>query len=149
MKNLLSVDEVGLVGTRYYQLYTVSPCLSAAEGCGIYPTVLGETADRGGRRDDAIFAFVSMEGKTTHAKLLMIMDACSFPFVGRSDMSNTYKRKTNRASWTQEYLESVGEAFIGERKTVVASRSLVTIDEAILFTSYLSCLLFLHLFTLI
>jgi hypothetical protein len=107
----LSGDKIGQVDTRYSQLYTVPPCLSGGEGCGICPTVLGDTADREGRRGDAVFPSVSMEGETTHAKQLQIMDVCSFSFLGRSDMSDTYTRKMNRVSWTQEDLQSAGEAF--------------------------------------
>jgi hypothetical protein len=52
-----------------------------------------------------------MEGETTHAKQFLVW-MCSFSFLGRSDMPNTYKRKTNRVSWTQEDLQSAGEAFL-------------------------------------
>jgi hypothetical protein len=92
------------------------------EGCGICPTILGETADRGGRRDDAVFSIVSIEGETTHAIHLLFMDVCSFSFLGRSDMPNTHKRKTTRASWTQEDLQSAGEASLEERLSLRAAR---------------------------
>jgi hypothetical protein len=52
------------------------------EGCGICPTVLEETGDRGGRKVDAVFLFVSMEGETKHAKQLLIMDV--FVFISRT-----------------------------------------------------------------
>jgi hypothetical protein len=61
------------------------------------------------------FPLFLMEGETTQAKQLLIMDVCSFLFIGRSDMSNTYKRKTNRASWSQEDIQCAGEAFLEKR----------------------------------
>jgi hypothetical protein len=81
VKNLLSVDDVGWVGTRYSQLYTVSPCSSGGKECKICPTVLGETADRVGSIDDAVFPLISVEGETTFAKQLIIMDIISFVFT--------------------------------------------------------------------
>jgi hypothetical protein len=81
--------------TRYSHLYTVPPCLSVVEGCAFCPTVLGETADRGGRIDDAASPLASMAGETKHAEQLLIMDVCSFSFLGRSDMPHTCKRKMN------------------------------------------------------
>jgi hypothetical protein len=64
--------------TKYSQLYTVPPCLSGGEGCDICPTILGGTADRGGRRDEAVFPLVFMEREKTYAKQLLTMDVCSF-----------------------------------------------------------------------
>jgi hypothetical protein len=40
--------------------------------------VIGETGDRGERRDDAVFTFVTMVGETTHAKQLLLMDVFVF-----------------------------------------------------------------------
>jgi hypothetical protein len=41
-------------------------------------------ADRGGTRDDIVFLLVSMEGETTHAKHLLIMDVIVFVFISRT-----------------------------------------------------------------
>jgi hypothetical protein len=65
----LSVYDVDHANTSYSQLYTVPPCLSGGEGCVICPTILRETADRGGSTDDAVFPLVSMEGETTPSKV--------------------------------------------------------------------------------
>jgi hypothetical protein len=77
----VDVDDVGWVDTRYSQLYTVSPCLSGGKECIIGPTVLGETADRVGSIDDAVFPILSVEGETMFAKQLIIIDIISFVFT--------------------------------------------------------------------
>jgi hypothetical protein len=64
--------------------------LSGGEGCGICPTVIGETADGGGRRDDAVFPFVSMEGETTHAKQLLIVSVIVLVFIFRAIRNAKY-----------------------------------------------------------
>jgi hypothetical protein len=65
----------------YAQLCTVPPCLSGAEGRIICLTVSGETADRGGRIEDAVAPLLSVEGETTLAKQLIIMDEMLFIFA--------------------------------------------------------------------
>jgi hypothetical protein len=91
--------------TRGILSCTVPPYFSGVEGCGICPTIWERRPIAEGG-EMTVFPFVSMEGGTTHAKQLLIMDVCSFSFLGWSYMPNTYKRKTNLASWTQENLQS-------------------------------------------
>jgi hypothetical protein len=63
-------------GLGYFrsQLYTVPPCLTGGEWRVICPTISEETADRGGRGEDAVFPLVSMEGETMRAKEFLILD---------------------------------------------------------------------------
>lgn len=75
IRTLLSVDKVGWVDTRYYQLYTVPPCLFEGQGRVICPTVLGETADRGGRIDD--FFSISSNGRRDDARKTVTNHACN------------------------------------------------------------------------
>jgi hypothetical protein len=64
-------------------LYNVPPCLVLGEVCVISLTILGETADCGGRIDDAVFPSVSMEGEMTAAKQLLIMDVIVLVFTSQ------------------------------------------------------------------
>jgi hypothetical protein len=87
MKNLLSVYE--------FALCTVASCISEGEGYGICPTILGETADHGGRRDDLVFPLLSAEGETTHAIQLLIMGVIVFVFIYRTIRYARYMTTTN------------------------------------------------------
>jgi hypothetical protein len=65
MKNLF-VNEVGKEDTRYSYLYTVPPC---------YPEEKGASS---------VLPLVSMEGETTQAKQLLVIDLIVFVFISRT-----------------------------------------------------------------
>jgi hypothetical protein len=62
----------------YSLLDTVQPCLPGRNEYVICSTVLEETADSGGRIDNAGFPLLTIEGETTLAKHLIITDVILF-----------------------------------------------------------------------
>jgi hypothetical protein len=65
----------------YSLLDTVPPCLPGRNEYVICSTVLEETAESGGRIDNAGFPLLTIEGETTLAKHLIITDVILFVFT--------------------------------------------------------------------
>jgi hypothetical protein len=72
-----------------------------------------ERGDPRGRKKMSLFFHWFQQNDSRRTKRLLTMEITVLVCVSRtSNMPNTYKRKTNHASWTQEILQSADETFL-------------------------------------